>query len=187
MSRSLLTRRSFAALLPISALAACANGIGNDNAQKIDQNANTALDFLYRTKPSARSLADRAAGILIMPEVTQAGLGFGGAYGTGVLRIGGVSVDYYSATQGSFGLQVGAQQYSYVLFFMTDAALREFRAGSGWTAGAGIRYVLSTEKAGTLDVNTDTINNPVIGIVFAQTGLLAGATVEGTKYTRIIP
>jgi lipid-binding SYLF domain-containing protein len=69
---------------------------------------------------------------------------------------------------------------------MTSEALREFRSSSGWTAGASIRYVLS-DKKGSYDVNTDSVRYPVVGVVFAQTGLIAGATVEGTKYTRIIP
>jgi lipid-binding SYLF domain-containing protein len=38
-----------------------------------------------------------AAGMLVMPLVTEAGFGFGGAYGRGALRIGGTTVDYYSA------------------------------------------------------------------------------------------
>lgn len=186
MSRSLLTRRSFAALLPITALAACGNGVGSGGASKIDHDADIALNYLYSSNPDAKDLADRAAGMLIMPQVTQAGLWFGGGYGKGVLRIGGQSVDYYSATQGSFGIQVGAQQYSYVLFFMTQEALRNFRSSSGWTAGASIQYVLSDQK-GNFSTDTNKLTQPVVGVVFAQSGLVAGASVEGTKYTRIIP
>ena len=80
-----------------------------------------------------------------MPQITQAGFGFGGAFGKGVLRIADASVDYYSTTQGSVGLQIGAQQYSQVLFFMTQDALAEFRASAGWTAGAGARYALNSD------------------------------------------
>jgi len=186
MSGSLLTRRSFAALLPISALAACGNGVGNDNADKIDGNADRALDFLYREKPEVRDLGDRAAGMLIMPQVTQGSLWFGAAFGKGALRIGGVSVDYYSVTEGSFGLQVGAQQYSSVVFFMTEDALRSFRASDGWTAGASIEYVLS-DQSGSFGTDTNKLTKPIVAVIFAQSGLIAGASLEGTKYTRIIP
>jgi len=186
MSGSLLTRRSFAALLPISALAACGNGVGSGNAEKIDANADRALDFLYRERPEARDLTDRAAGILIMPQVTQASLWFGAAAGKGALRIGGVTVDYYSVAEGSFGLQVGAQQYSSVLFFMTQDALANFRASAGWTAGASIEYVLGDNK-GSIGTDTNKVTQPILAIVFAQSGLVAGASLEGTKYTRIIP
>ncbi len=62
-----------------------------------------------------------------MPLVTEAGLFFGGAYGRGALRIDNVTVDYYSTTKATYGLQIGAQQYAHALFFMTDSALAEFR------------------------------------------------------------
>jgi lipid-binding SYLF domain-containing protein len=80
-----------------------------------------------------------------MPVVTEAGLGFGGSYGTGVLRVNNQTVDYYSAAAASVGLQIGAQQYSHVLFFMTAQALEGFRASPGWTAGADIEYAVNAE------------------------------------------
>ena len=38
-----------------------------------------------------------------------------------------------------------------------------------------------------LRAETITSLSPVIAVVFAQTGLRVGATLEGTKYSRIIP
>ena len=32
-----------------------------------------------------------------------------------------------------------------------------------------------------------TNNHPVVAMIFGQTGIMAGAAIEGTKYTRIIP
>ena len=144
------------------------------------------MNYLYGTEPATRDFARRAAGILIMPDVTQAGFGVGAAFGRGVLLIGDASVDYYSSTQGSFGFQIGAQKFSHVLFFMTDEALADFRSASGWTAGAGVRYTLQSDSL-NVDVASTQILNPVEAIIFAQAGAIAGATIEGTKYTRIIP
>ncbi len=172
--------------IALGTLSACGNGIGSDGAIKIDSAADSALNYLYGTAPAARQLGNNASGILIMPQITQAGLGLGGAYGRGVLRIGGASVDYYSSTQASAGFQIGAQQFSQVLFFMTDEALAEFRASSGWTAGAGARYALNSDAA-SLGIATTEVLHPVEAVIFAQAGLIAGATIEGTKYTRIIP
>jgi len=83
-------------------------------------------------------------------------------------------------------LQIGAQQYSHVLFFMTDEALLEFRQSDGWVAGANVEYAVR-DQGDTLAAETLTSLSPVIALVFAQTGLRVGATVTGTKYTRIIP
>jgi lipid-binding SYLF domain-containing protein len=123
--------------------------------------------------------------VLYMPLVTEAGLIYGGAYGRGALRIRDVTVDYYSSTKASFGLQIGAQQYAHALFFMTDAALADFRRGNGWAAGADIRY--ATPEQGASIGRETTELDPVIALVFGQSGLIAGATLSGVKYTRIIP
>ena len=57
----------------------------------------------------APTLADKAVGMLVMPLVTEAGFGVGGAYGRGALIVGGATVDYYAQAKASFGLQLGAQ------------------------------------------------------------------------------
>jgi lipid-binding SYLF domain-containing protein len=181
------SRRAFVAMvLAGTALAGCANPIGSGNAAVIDARVDSALSFLYQTYPGTVDLGQRAAGILVLPVVTEAGLGLGGSFGTGALRVGNSTVDYYSATSASAGLQIGAQQYSHVLFFMTQDALAGFRASPGWVAGADIEYVANTQGE-VLRADTTTSLSPVIAVVFGQSGLRLGATVEGTKYTRIIP
>lgn len=181
------SRRRFLALgLAGTFLAACNNGIGGGGAAIIDSRVDSSLSFLYDTYPGTQDLAARAAGILVMPVVTEVGLGFGGSYGTGALRIGGTSVDYYSAAAASAGIQIGAQQYSHVLFFMTQEALMEFRQAPGWVAGADLEYAVS-DQGEMLRADTTTSLSPVIAVVFAQSGLRLGASVEGTKYSRIIP
>jgi lipid-binding SYLF domain-containing protein len=82
-------------------------------------------------------------------------------------------------------LQIGAQQYAHALFFMTDQAMADFRRSSGWAAGADVRYA-TPEQGGSSGKETTELD-PVIGLVFGQQGLIAGATLSGTKYTRIIP
>jgi lipid-binding SYLF domain-containing protein len=182
-----MTRRAALALgIGGLGLAACGNGIGGGGAATIDARVDSALNFLYSTYPGTQDLAGRSAGVLVMPVITEAGLGFGGSFGTGALRVGGSTVDYYSATAASAGLQVGAQQYSHALFFMTQEALVDFRQSDGWAAGADIGYAV-IDQGEVLRADTTTSLSPVIAVVFAQSGLRLGASVEGIKYTRIIP
>lgn len=180
------TRRSFALGAAALPLAACSNGIGSNGAATIDARVDSSLAFMYREYPGTQDLAGRAAGLLVMPLITEVGLGLGGSYGTGALRVGPSTVDYYSAASGSAGLQIGAQQFSHILFFMTQEALLEFRQSPGWAAGADLEYAIA-EQGQVLRAETTTSLSPVIAVVFAQTGLRVGATLEGTKYTRIIP
>ncbi|WP_435258916.1 YSC84-related protein [Thioclava sp. FR2] len=168
-----------------SVLAACGNGIGSNGGAQIDARVDATRDYLFNSYPGTRDLANQAAGVLYMPLVTEAGFGVGGAYGRGALRVGGVTVDYYSAAKATIGLQIGAQQYAHALFFMTEAALGQFRRSPGWAAGADVRYA-TPQQGASLGKETTELE-PVIALVFGQQGLIAGATVAGTKYTRIIP
>ena len=174
------------ALSALGATAACGNGVGGRGSAMIDARVDATLAEMYRGYPNTRQLAEKANGMLVMPLVTEAGLGFGGAYGRGALRVNDVTVDYYSVTKASGGLQIGAQQYAHVLFFMTEPALREFRSSPGWAAGAGLEYVIS-DKGDSVNADTTTVMAPVLAAVFGRAGLRIGATLEGTKYTRIIP
>ncbi len=184
---SSFSRRSFAfGALATTTLAACGNGIGGAGASTIDARVDSTLNQMFSDFPGTRDLASRAAGVLVMPLVTEVGLGLGGSYGRGALRVGQSTVDYYSTTSGSAGLQIGAQQFSHVLFFMTPEALLDFRQSQGWAAGADIEYAIN-DQSEMLRAETTTSLSPVIAVVFGQTGLRLGATLEGSKYTRIIP
>ena len=185
---SRLGRRAFTltALAGLAATAACGNGVGSDNAARIDARVDATLNEMYTQYPNTRDLAQKATGMLVMPLVTEAGLWIGGAYGQGALRVNGVTVDYYSTTKASAGLQIGAQQYAHVLFFMTNDALIDFRRSSGWAAGGDLEYVLR-DMGDSVAADTTPLRSPVLAAVFGRAGLRVGATLEGTKYTRIIP
>ena len=170
----------------VSLLSACANGVGGSGAATIDARVDSTLSQLYANYPATRELADKSVGQLVMPLVTEAGLGLGGGYGRGALRVGGATVDYYSVVKASGGLQIGAQQYAHVLYFMTQDALSNFRRSPGYAAGANVEYA-TPESGETLAAETTTSLAPVIAVIFGQSGLRVGATLEGVKYTRIIP
>jgi len=182
-----ITRRIFMVTGGSAALVAagCANGIGTNNAAQIDARVDATQNYLFSRYPGTRDLAQRAYGVLYMPLMTEAGFVWGGAFGRGALRIQGATVDYYSAAKASFGLQIGAQQYAHALFFMTPQALSDFRHSGGWAASADLRYA-TPEEGATIGKATTEID-PVIALVFGQQGLIAGATLAGVKYTRIIP
>jgi len=182
MSRRSLLKAGGAALL----VSSCGNGVGSNGGPTIDARVDATRNYMRTNFPAAAQKMEQASGILYMPLVTEAGFMFGGSFGRGALRINDVTVDYYSATQASWGLQVGAQQYAHTLLFMTPDALAGFRSSQGWTAGADVEYALPNrgESAG---VDSTTTTAPVIAYVFGQAGLIVGASLRGTKYTRIIP
>ena len=70
-------------------------------AQAINAGADKALAQFRSNVKGADAFLRRAKGYLVFPEVIQAGIGIGGEYGEGVLRIGGRSMAYYSLAAGS--------------------------------------------------------------------------------------
>ena len=119
-----------------------------------------------------------------MPDVVKGGLIIGGSYGEGALRIGGATDSYYSVAAASVGYQIGVQTTSHALFFMTEAALSSFQRSSGWELGADAEFTVPGDGI-SLNLDSTTAKSPVIAVIFAQDGLLAGASLEGAKYTRI--
>ncbi len=151
---------------------------------EIDAAVARALQELRTTVSGAEDLISRSQGYLIMADVRKAGFVIGGEYGEGTLFVGNAPVDYYSVAAASFGLQAGIQRSHQVLFFLTEPALRQFRTDDGWTAGAEVEVALPDNGIGA-NVDTVTANRPVIGFIFGREGLLAGASLDGAKYSRI--
>jgi lipid-binding SYLF domain-containing protein len=154
------------------------------DAAEIDARADLALDGLLAGSPAARAVAERAVAVLVFPDVVKAGFGFGGQYGEGVLRRDGVTIGYFSIASASFGLQIGAQSYSQVLFFMTEDALATLDRTRGFELGADAGVALIDDGVG-LDVSTTTLQDPVVAFVVGQRGLMAGVSLEGSKLSRI--
>jgi lipid-binding SYLF domain-containing protein len=127
---------------------------------------------------------ERAKGVLIFPEVIKAGFGIGGEYGEGALRIGGNSVDYYNTASASIGFQLGAQLKTIILIFLDDSELEKFRNSNNWEAGIDGSVALINYGTGK-DITTTNINDPIIGVVINNKGLMYNLTLEGTKITKL--
>ncbi len=150
----------------------------------INTNANTTLARLYKSTPDARSLVERAKGVLVFPTVLSAGFVIAAEHGNGVLRVNGRNQGYYSTSAGSIGLQAGAQSKAIVLLFMTQEALDKFRNSNGWTVGADATVAIANIGAnGKIDTNT--AKQSVVGFVLTNAGLMAGVSLEGAKIEKI--
>jgi len=132
----------------------------------------------------ATSYLGIAKGVLVFPKVYKAGIGIGGEYGEGALRIGGRTVDYYSTAAASFGFQLGAQAKSIVLIFTNEEALKKFRDSEGWKVGVDGSVALVDIGDGKA-VDTTNIKDPVVGFIFGQKGLMYNLTLEGSKFTKL--
>ena len=150
----------------------------------IDSGVDATLTRLYDAAPSSRELVARAAGVLVFPSVLNVGLVVGGEHGDGALRVNGATIGYYTTSGGSIGLQAGAQTKAEIILFMTPESLEKFRASHGWTAGADATIAIAHIGANGA-VDTETAKHPIVGFVLTNTGLMAGVSLEGAKYTKM--
>ncbi len=165
-------------LMPLSTMVAAKSAV------EIDIGADVTLERFTKEVPGGGQFLQRASGVLVFPSVIKAGIGIGGEYGEGVLRIAGKSVEYYSTAAASIGFQLGAQSKSIVLVFMSSEALKAFRASDGWKAGVDGSVALVEWGVGE-DINTVDIKDPIIGFVFSNKGLMYNLTLEGSKFSRL--
>ena len=152
-------------------------------AKEIDASADAALNRFYKQVKDAKEIVGRAKGLLVLPDVKKGALIIGGEYGRGALRIGGKSVDYYSMISGSVGFQIGGQAKDIIIAFMSDEALKEFRASKGWEAGVDGNVAL-IKVGGGESASTAMADHPIVAFVFDVKGLIADMSLRGAKFNK---
>jgi lipid-binding SYLF domain-containing protein len=153
-------------------------------AKEIDVSVDVRLADFERDVDGAKKFLANAKGLLVFPSVIKAGVGFGGEYGEGALRIAGKTVDYYNTMAASFGLQFGAQAKTILLVFLDEDALNRFRKSEGWKVGVDGSVAVVVIGAGT-SIDSSKLNQPIVGFVLDQKGLMYNLTLEGAKFTKI--
>jgi len=153
-------------------------------AKEIDTSVNAAIERFYKQVKGAEKYVKASKGMLVMPNVVKGAFIIGGQYGEGALRIGGKTVDYYNTVSGSIGFQIGGQAKDIILLFMTDEALKKFRASKGWEAGMDANVALISVGAGDSE-GTIVSKNPIVGFVFDAKGLIADMSLKGAKFSKI--
>ncbi len=160
------------------------NPVRAATAAEINRDVKIAIEKLYAKSSSAKTLGEKAKGILVFPGIIKGGFIVGGQYGEGALLKGGKVAGYYNTVQGSYGLQAGIQKYGYALFLMTDSALKWIDKSDGWEIGVGPTIVVVDVGAAS-SMTTTTAQSEIYAFFFDQKGLMGGLGLQGTKITRI--
>jgi lipid-binding SYLF domain-containing protein len=157
-----------------------------DDRQTLITDARQALARLEASDARARGLAARARAVLVFPSVVKAGFVFGGETGNGVLFVRGQPQGFFNMSGGSWGLQAGAEDFSYALYFMNEKSLQYLHESAGFSAGSQPSVVVINKGAAT-QLDTTTTLQDVYAFPFNQKGLMGNLTLEGTKITEIHP
>jgi lipid-binding SYLF domain-containing protein len=154
---------------------------------------------LFQDAGESASYFKNSYGYAVFPTIGKAGLGIGGAHGSGCVYEKGKQVGTAKMNQVSFGWQAGAQGYSLLVFFEDDRAFKDFTSGNfefgakasavaitaGASAGAGTGGTSSGASAGKKDATTQTRTGYEKGMAsfsIIKGGLMYEAALGGAKF-----
>ena len=155
-------------------------------ATEINIKTDAALALFKSEVTGAEKFLQGAAGVLVFPEVLKAGIGIGGEYGEGALRINNKTQAYYKTLAASIGFQLGAQKKTVILIFLTQEALQGFQQSEGWEVGVDGSVTLVEIGAGK-DINSMNFPEPILGFIISNKGLMFNLTLEGSKIEKFNP
>ncbi len=176
-----LRLRPFLLLLPLLLIATAPRA---DTVEEINAKSLNILVYLKNQVEGSEAFLKQAAGVLIFPDIVKVGFGLGGEYGEGVLLVDGKPDGYYSTAGASFGLQLGAEFKSELIVFMTEEALRDFRARRGFEVGVD-GHVAMVAPGSVGKMLAGDLDEEVVGFVLTNEGLMANLTLVGSKITRL--
>jgi lipid-binding SYLF domain-containing protein len=130
----------------------------------------------------SRDLLRRARAVLIVPQLIKGGFIFGGEGGDGVLlaRLGrGWSAPaFYTIGSASFGLQIGLEEARFVMFIMSDRALRAIEQ-SKFTFGGEAGLTVITLGANAQGATSTNLTGDII-VWASSKGAYGGLTLQGS-------
>lgn len=176
--RTVMSVATLAAACGALTLAGCNPRPANQQEQQtLTGDSHASLDAFVNADPSLRNSLDRAAGYAIFPDVGKAGFIAGGAYGRGEVYQHGHLIGYADMSQGSVGLQIGAETYDELIVFQSDDALNAFKGGNFTFSGNVSAVAIKPgAAAGT------TFQNGVAVFTKTKGGAMAEASIGGQKF-----
>jgi len=151
----------------------------------------------------AGDFIDDAYGYAVFPSIGKGGIGIGGAHGKGEVFVGGKKVGKTKMSQITYGLQLGGQVYSQMIFFRDERAFDDFTSGNfefgaqatAVALTAGAQASTSTGGGGNTSSGTDADSSKVNAsekqydgrsgmaiFTIAKGGLMYEATLGGQKF-----
>jgi len=174
--------RRFVSLLLVLALLPWATPASHaewqaDTNDKLQRRAAQAIENMRAEVERSQPYFEDAYAMAVWPGITRVGLGFGGAYGKGIVIEQDKTVGTVSYWQFSSGIQAGAKNFSMILFFKNKEALESLKRGDMQFMGqAGI-------DVGTFGAHgTPTYNEGVAVIPLTRFGLMGEFAATGVKF-----
>lgn len=153
---------------------------------------------LFKNAGESAAFFQNSYAYAVFPNIGEAGLLVGGAYGKGRVFVHGRLVGDTTMKQLSVGFQAGGKDFSQIIFFQDKRALDQFESGgfefsagasaiavtASANASAGTNGVTSGASTGKKDASTDGVYNDGMAVfTIAKGGLMYAAALAGQKFT----
>lgn len=149
-----------------------------DPDDKKQVKAEAAIARVKEKVPRSAMYFDDAYGFAVLYSITRVAVGFGGAYGKGLVFEGDNLIGKTGFWQITSGLQAGLKNFSMIVFFKDQEALEYFKAREMQFAGQAGVDVATWGAAGT-----PTYSEGVAIITATKLGLMAEFSYGGIKFT----
>jgi lipid-binding SYLF domain-containing protein len=149
-----------------------------DTSDSKQRAASAAIEKFKAKKPELNRYFDEAYGYAILPGITRIAVGFGGAYGRGLVVEGDRLIGKTGFSQFSSGIQLGAKHFSMIIFFKDREALEDYKKGRVRFLGqAGIDLI-------TVGISgTPAYNDGVAIFAMNKLGLMAEFSYSGARFS----
>jgi len=155
----------------------------------------------FRKAGESGTYFNNSYGYAIFPTIGKAGIGIGGAHGSGGVYAGGKKTGTSKMTQVTIGFQLGGQAFSQIIFFEDERAFKSFTSGnfefSAQASAVAITAGVSAEantgggtstgvSGGRNDASTSSVSGYRKGMAIftiAKGGLMYEAALGGQKYS----
>ena len=146
----------------------------------IDKATQETLSLVYKKFPKAKSQIARASAYAVFRTGGFQAVFVGAGGGEGV-AVKGKKRTYMDMLQGKVGLGLGAKETREVWVFTSKDSYNKF-VTSGWSAGGEAGAAAKAGKAGAQITGAKHLAKHVYVYQFTENGLMAEATINGTKY-----
>jgi len=144
---------------------------------KLQLNAEQAIAAFRDRVPRTEVFFSDAYAFVVFPSVTRIGLGFGGAYGKGIVIEGDQAIGLSKYWQFTSGIQAGVKNFSMMIFFKDEQALEYYQSSKTQFMGQAGLAIATVGVAGT-----PAYNDGVAVVTLTRLGLMGEFTVSGAKF-----
>jgi lipid-binding SYLF domain-containing protein len=146
----------------------------SEDKAALRSDSDAAVAAFKSTDSSLDVLLAKSVAWVAFPDVGKAGFIIGASHGRGIVYTHDGRQGYASLSQGSVGLQAGAQTFRELVIFMRQSDFEKFKQGDFSLAANASAVALKPGAAATTDVSKGVI-------VFVETkgGLMAEAAIAG--------